>query len=300
MGDSERALTEMEPVAGERGVGEGKIVGEGKAARPFLKWAGGKGQLVPELMRRLPPSFSTYYEPFLGGGALFFALRPAHAVLLDVNQDLVNVYAVVKRKLPQLVESLSRHVYEESYFYSVRQADRSPDYPNWSDVERASRFIFLNKTCFNGLYRVNSKGLFNVPFGDYTDPTICDTENLTACSHLLSGTTVQCGDFRAVENDAVAGDFVYFDPPYAPLNATSSFVGYAKGGFTTEDQTALRDLCDRLAARGVQWMVSNSSAPLVLELYKHYKIERVSATRAINSKGTKRGKIEEIIVRNYG
>jgi DNA adenine methylase len=267
--------------------------------RPFLKWAGGKGQLISELLARLPQRYGRYFEPFLGGGALFFALQPAQGVLLDVNPELVNVYRVVRDELTALLSSLSGHVYDESYFYRMRAADRSADFATWSPVEKASRFIYLNKTCYNGLYRVNSKGMFNVPFGYYRNPTICDVSNLTACSTALHDTTIDCGDFRQVEELATAGDFVYFDPPYAPLTATSSFTSYAREGFGQDEQASLRDLCERLDAKGVRWMVSNSSAPVVFDLYKRYRIERVPATRAINSKGGKRGKVDEVIVRNY-
>jgi DNA adenine methylase len=148
--------------------------------RPFVKWAGGKSRLLPELLPRLPKHYKRYFEPFLGGGALFFALSPKGAVLADVNEELVNVYLVIQERVEELIVSLSQHSHNEEYFYQVREADRSPEYASWSPVERASRFIFLNRTCYNGLYRVNSKGLFNVPFGDYANPTICDAGNLAA------------------------------------------------------------------------------------------------------------------------
>jgi DNA adenine methylase len=269
------------------------------SARPFVKWAGGKGQLLTELVARLPKRYEHYFEPFVGGGALFFALRPPRATLLDINKELINVYSVVRDNLSELLISLSTHVHDEKYFYGMRQADRAPEYFQWSQVQKASRFIYLNKTCYNGLYRVNSKGLFNVPFGDYKSPMICDVPNLTACNAVLQSCKVECGQFLHVESLANPGDFIYFDPPYAPITATSNFTGYVKGGFGSGHQEELRNLCKRLDQKGVKWMLSNSSAPLVLDLYKEYQVEFVSASRAINSKGTSRGKIHEVIVRNY-
>jgi DNA adenine methylase len=272
---------------------------ESSSARPFVKWAGGKGQLLSELIARLPKNYIRYFEPFVGGGALFFALQPQMATLLDINEELINVYSVVKDNLPELLQRLSTHVHDEEYFYGMRQADRSPEYNRWGKVKRASRFIYLNKTCFNGLYRVNSKGLFNVPFGDYKNPMIRDVQNLTACSVALKSCEIECAQFVQVESLANHRDFIYFDPPYAPLSASSNFTSYVKGGFGSEQQEELRDLCERLDRKGAKWMLSNSSAPLVLDLYKQYRLEFVSASRAINSKGASRGKIQEVIVRNY-
>lgn len=267
--------------------------------RPFVKWVGGKAQLMKEITTRLPQTFTRYYEPFVGGGALFFHLQPKQAYLSDINDELINVYNVVKNNVEALIEELSNHVYEESYFYRVREADRSPSYGQWGIIQKASRFIYLNKTCYNGLYRVNSKGHFNAPFGDYRNPKICDPVNLRLCSQALQKAEVYCTSYHIVEERAQPGDFVYFDPPYAPLTATSNFTNYYKSGFGIEDQAELRDLCLRLDKKGVQWMVSNSSAPLILDLYKDYNIELISASRAINSKGKLRGKVKEVIVRNY-
>ncbi|MBR8833091.1 MAG: DNA adenine methylase [Stigonema ocellatum SAG 48.90 = DSM 106950] len=267
--------------------------------KPFVKWAGGKTQLLPELTSRVPRTFQRYYEPFLGGGALFFSLQPENAFLSDINAELINVYRVVKNNVEKLIASLRQHVYEESYFYAIREVDRSLEYVTWSNVEKASRLIYLNKTCFNGLYRVNSKGHFNAPFGDYHNPKICDPENLRACSQVLQNATIRTRSYLCIERHLQKGDFVYFDPPYAPLNPTSNFTNYSKDGFRRENQEALRDLCVRLDKKGVLWMLSNSAAPLILELYSEYNIELVEALRAINSKAGKRGKIKEVIVRNY-
>ena len=269
------------------------------SAKPFVKWAGGKTQLLLELTSRVPRTFQRYYEPFLGGGALFFCIQPENAFLSDVNAELINVYRVVKNNVEKLIASLTQHVYQESYFYKIREADRTVEYTTWNNVQKASRLIYLNKTCFNGLYRVNSKGQFNAPFGDYQNPKICAPENLRACSKVLQSATLTSSSYLCTEKHVHEGDFVYFDPPYAPLSTTSNFTNYSKNGFSRENQETLRDLCVRLDKKGVFWMLSNSAAPLILDLYSDYNIEMVEATRAINSKAGKRGKIKEVIVRNY-
>ncbi|MGB3790376.1 MAG: DNA adenine methylase [Phormidesmis sp.] len=267
--------------------------------KPFVKWVGGKTQLLSELIVRVPDSFSRYYEPFVGGGALFFHLQPQRACLTDINPDLVNLYIVVRDKVEELVQDLSQHVYEKEYFYRIRGIDRTSEYEMWTDVQRASRFIYLNKTCYNGLYRVNSKGQFNAPFGRYTNPTILDTDNLYACHAALQETVVEVADFYSVRRRVRANDFVYFDPPYAPLSATAKFTSYTKNGFDVDMQYALRNLCRALDKRSIRFMLSNSSAPLILDLYAEFNIEFVYATRSINSKAGKRGKIPEVVVTNY-
>ncbi|MDF5719631.1 MAG: DNA adenine methylase [Rhizonema sp. PD37] len=269
------------------------------SAKPFVKWAGGKTQLLLELTSRVPQTFQRYYEPFIGGGALFFSLQPEKALLSDINAELINVYKVVKSNVEKLIASLTQHVYQESYFYNIREADRTTEYTTWDSVQKASRLIYLNKTCFNGLYRVNSKGQFNAPFGDYQNPKICDPENLRACSKILQSATLTSCSYLCIEKHVHKGDFVYFDPPYAPLSTTSNFTNYSKNGFSTENQEILRDLCAKLDKKGVFWMLSNSAAPLILDLYSDYNIEMVEASRTINSKAGKRGKIKEVIVRNY-
>lgn len=267
--------------------------------KPFLKWAGGKTQLLCELTPRLPPKFNRYYEAFIGGGALFFHLCPHTAYISDLNEELINVYQVIKNDIEALIASLNQHIYDKDYYYQQRHLDRNPEYPNCDQIERASRFIYLNRTGYNGLYRVNSKGEFNVPFGKYKNPKISDPVNLRLCSAALQTTEIKCASFLEIESHIQGGDFVYFDPPYEPLTINSSFTSYSSGGFKKEDQIALRDLCIRLDQKGVYWMLSNSSAPLIFELYKDYEIEIVEATRMINSKITKRGKIKELIIRNY-
>lgn len=268
-------------------------------AKPFIKWVGGKTQLLPELTSRIPSDFSKYFEPFIGGGALFFHLQSEESTLIDINEELTNAYTVIKYKTNELIADLQQHIYEKDYYYQLRNIDRTDEYKLWSDVQRASRLIYLNKTCFNGLYRVNSKGEFNTPMGRYKNPKIVDEVNLRACSLALQKAEIINGSFLEVEEKATIHDFVYFDPPYAPLNATSNFTDYSQKGFDEKMQLDLRDLCDRLDQKGVRFMLSNSNAPLILDFYQDYKIEFVYATRAINSKANKRGKIPEVIVTNY-
>jgi DNA adenine methylase len=277
----------------------GEDTQEKSACRPFLKWAGGKTQLLPQLIQRLPKSFDRYIEPFLGGGALFFALQPRGAYLADCNSELINCFEVVRSHLPELVTELQSYRYEEAMYYEVRDLDRKPEYSELSPVKRAARCIYLNKTCFNGLYRVNSRGQFNVPFGRYTDPKILDEKNLRACSQALKSAILTSSNFEDIVEVAQPDDFVYFDPPYAPVSETSDFTAYASGGFDDSAQELLLLVCLKLHQKGVKWMVSNSNAPLIQELYRGFKIEPVDATRAINSKGSKRGPVVELIIRNY-
>lgn len=268
-------------------------------SKPFLKWVGGKRKLLKELEERMPSDFSAYFEPFMGGGAVFWHIKPKKAVLLDINPELVNTYRCVQKNVEALILDLRQHYYDQEYYYQIRNSDRTNCYSSWTDVQRASRFIYLNKTCFNGLYRVNSQGQNNVPFGKYKNPKIVDVENLRACSLALQSTEILTGSFLSIESKVESQDFVYFDPPYIPLNATSSFTSYSKEDFGLDMQIALRDLCHRFNQRGVRFMLSNSSAPVVFELYSKFKIDLVDVPRSINSKGDKRGKVKEVIVTNY-
>ena len=269
------------------------------ACRPFLKWVGGKSQLLPELLKRIPEGISRVYEPFIGGGALLFSCQPRDAYISDVNPELINAYEVVKNDVEALIEDLKKHLYQEEYFYEIRNVDRTPAFKKWSPVMRASRLIYLNKTCYNGLYRVNSKGQFNTPFGRYTDPTIVDAVNLRGCSKVLRDVSIHVASFEKIEESITTDDFVYFDPPYVPLSTTASFTSYHSDGFDSEMQRNLYRLCQRLDEKGVRFMLSNSSAPSIIDLYKKFKVELVTAARAINSKARGRGPVNEVIVTNY-
>ena len=264
--------------------------------RPFVKWAGGKRQIIKELVKRVPESFGVYYEPFLGGGALLFELMPKKAVVGDVNEELINAYTVVRDRVEDLIKSLKKHRNERDYYYRIRSW--RPKDP----VERASRFIYLNRTCYNGLWRVNSKGEFNVPFGRYKNPKICDEENLRAVSSYLRTADVRIvlGDYRETLKTAKRGDFVYLDPPYAPVSGTSRFTEYVSGGFSEEDQVKLAEVFRDLDRRGCYVMLSNSDTPLIRDLYKGFLIESVSANRPINCVGSGRSNHRELIIRNYG
>jgi DNA adenine methylase len=266
-------------------------------ARPFLKWAGGKRQLLPHLLRHVPPSVRStgrYYEPFVGGGALFFALRPARATLADVNERLVRAYRGVAHHVGDVVRLLGGYPHASEFFYRLRAEAIDAR----SDAEVAAWFIYLNRTGYNGLYRVNRKNVFNVPFGRYANPTVCDEPTLRACAAALAGTTLLVADFEKVVSSARRGDFVYFDPPYAPLSATSSFTSYTSDGFGPDDQRRLRDVARRLKKRGVHVLLSNSSAPLTRELYADgFEVFEVPATRMLNSKGDGRGAIAELVIR---
>ena len=266
---------------------------------PIVKWVGGKRQLMFELLKNLPKSYNRYFEPFIGGGALFFELQPDHAYILDMNEELINLYSVVRDSVDELIEDLSKHEISKEYFLEIRNIDRTEEYSKLSNVERASRFIYLNRTCFNGMYRVNSKGEFNVPFGNYKNPRIIDENNLLNCSELLKKTEIKCADFSEIIHKVQKGDFVYFDPPYVPLNETSSFTSYTKDGFDIDMQFKLRDVCDELDSMGVKFMLSNSDTKLVNELYANYEIKKVFASRQINANAAGRGKITEVLVKNY-
>jgi DNA adenine methylase len=264
--------------------------------RPFLKWAGGKGQLIAQYIPHFPKRFSTYHEPFLGGGAIFFHLQPQQARLTDINPELVNVFCCVRDRVEELITLLQQHRDRHSpEYYSALRAQ-----PMNSDLERAARLIYLNKTCFNGLYRENSKGQFNVPIGKYKNPTICDPESLRAASRALRSTQIERKPFEAVlEIAQTPDDFVYFDPPYHPISSTSRFTAYSRDSFCEADQIRLRDAVTVLANRGVQVMLSNSDCDFVRNLYKDFPIHSILAARSINSNGKRRGKITEVLITSY-
>lgn len=263
--------------------------------KPFIKWVGGKGQLIPQIWPLLPEKFNSYHEPFMGGGALFFALAPTYATLSDINAELVDCYAAIRDHALDVIQALKEHPYERDHFYKVRTWKPS-DLPL---VERAARTIYLNRAGFNGLYRVNKQGIFNVPFGRYKNPQICNTENILACARALRHVKVVHRDFHRILETARPGDLVYFDPPYVPVSKTSDFTAYSADGFTMEDQVRLADVFSRLADRGVHCLLSNSDTAFVRQLYKDFEIDVVSASRAINANAAKRGRINEVVVRSY-
>jgi len=267
----------------------------GSSARPFLKWAGGKNQLLPQLEPLLPKSFKRYHEVFVGGGAVFFSLAPASARLTDLNAELVDCYRAIRDDVEAVIKALGKHRYDQEHFYAVRDVDPG----KLSLADRAARMIFLNKTAFNGLYRVNSQGRFNVPFGRHKNPLICDASNLRACSRVLASAELEVADFAAVAKHARRGDFVYFDPPYVPLSETSYFTAYSAGGFGWDAQQRLAEVFRALAATRVKAMLSNSDTPAVRQLYAGFRIEVVAATRRINSQVDGRGLVDEVVVLNY-
>ena len=265
------------------------------AAKPFLKWAGGKAQLIDRFSSLIPGGSGRYFEPFVGGGALFFSLRPRRATLCDINAELMDCYSAVRDDVDAVIAALKKHRYEKRYFYRIRALDPS----TLTLPVRAARTIFLNKAGFNGLYRVNSQGRFNVPFGRHTNPTICDEPNLRACSLALRNARLGVKDFEQAVSQARPGDFVYFDPPYVPVSDTSYFTSYIPGGFGWDQQRRLASVFATLAERGVSVMLSNSDVAAVRGLYEGFRIDRVEATRRINCNSRARGKIGEVVVRSY-
>jgi DNA adenine methylase len=266
-------------------------------ASPIVKWVGGKSKLLPELLARMPESFGRYYEPFAGGAALFFRLAPKRAVLADSNPDLINLYSTVARDVNAVIRKLQVHrdEHDEAHYYDMRTRwnDREVE---WSTPERAAAFIYLNKTCFNGLWRVNRSGAFNVPIGRYTDPPICVPEALRAAQQVLSRAEIRRADYRTAIRDAKAGDFLYFDPPYDPVTPTANFTSYTANAFGPDEQRALADTARELVARGCKVMLSNSDTPFIRSIYKGFQIDRVKCARAINSNAAKRGDVDEVIV----
>lgn len=263
--------------------------------RPFLKWAGGKGQLLPQYQPFFPKTFGTYYEPFLGGGAVFFRLLPDRAVLTDINPELVNVYCCVRDQVEAMIEQLTQHqsLHSPDYYYKLRSTVGK------TDVEKAARLVYLNKTCYNGLYRENSKGEFNVPIGRYKAPRICHPELLRSVSRTLKNIRIGVNPFTAVSEAARSQDFVYFDPPYYPISLTSRFTEYNRYTFGEAEQIRLRDTFAQLAQRGVKVMLSNSDCPFIRDLYKDFQIHAIFASRSINSNAQKRGRITEVLVTSY-
>lgn len=275
-----------------------------RKARPFLKWAGGKQQLLTQYESCFPLNFTRYIEPFVGGGAVFFHLRntgklPNKSFLFDNNEELINTYKTVRDSVDELIEILAIHKkkHNREYYYKIRNLDRQNI--DLSDIERAARTIYLNKTCFNGLYRVNSKNQFNVPMGSYKNPKILHEDILKTASAALQNTCLEARNFQTTSDLALPGDFIYFDPPYDPVSKTSSFTGYTAKNFQDDDQRKLAAVFAQLTEKGCFCMLSNSHTPLILQLYRKFRIETVQASRAINSDASGRGSIKEVVVLNY-
>ena len=299
-------------------------------AKPFLKWAGGKGQLLVKFQDLYPTKLkegkiNNFYEPFLGSGAVFFDIAQRYkiktAYLYDINEELILAYKVVQQDVSNLITQLRRHekAYlkldekkRAAYFYKQRDSYNKLrlhiNYNNYSDawIARTAQLVFLNKTCFNGLFRVNSKGEFNTPAGDYKNPTICDEKNLLAVSKVLAIATIKKADFRQIKKDIKKNSFVYFDPPYRPISKTASFTAYSKHSFSDKEQTELRDLFQWINSKGEYAMLSNSDPKnnnpadnFFDDLYKEFTLIRIPAKRMINSVASKRGSINEIVVTNY-
>jgi DNA adenine methylase len=268
---------------------------------PFLKWVGGKRQIMPAIEQHLPKEIKAYIEPFVGGGAVLFHLQPKHAIVNDFNSELVNVYNVIKNDLENLLVDLQQHKNESNYFYEIRALDRTAAFEKLTDVERASRIIYLNKTCYNGLYRVNNSGEFNSPFGKYKNPNIVNEPTLRAVSFYLNSNNVRIEntDYETILNEADKNSFVYLDPPYHPVSGSSNFTGYVQGGWDESDQIRLKEACDLLDKKGIKFLQSNSCTDFIKHLYADYHIHIVKANRAINSDSEKRGEVEEVLIKNY-
>ena len=263
---------------------------------PFLKWVGGKTRLLSQMEGLLPEEFDGYHEPFVGGGAVFFRLLPDQARLTDVNGRLIDCYTAIRDDVESLADELARHARRHDKAYYYRQRERFNSARRLSGTQRAGLMMYLNKTCFNGLYRENSRGEFNVPMGSYKKPRVLDLPNLLAVHETLKGVDLGVASFERVLDHAEPGDLVYFDPPYVPVSATSSFTSYAKGGFGSDLQVRLAQVFAELAQRGCYVMLSNSDCGLVRELYAGWRIEQVWAPRSINSRADRRGAVPEVVV----
>jgi DNA adenine methylase len=267
----------------------------------IIKWAGGKKQLLAQFEPLFPNRIEHYYDPFIGGGAVALYIskhfKPKEVYLSDINEELINVYTVIRDNVEELIRELKEYKknHSKELYYKVRAINPK----TISDVERASRFIYLNKTCFNGLYRVNSKGEFNVPMGNYKNPAICSERDLREASKLLKGARIEVAQFYEGIKGAKKGDFVYFDPPYYPISKTSSFTSYTKDAFLEKEQSKLAEVFKELDKKKCHVMLSNSDTDFIKNLYENYDIRKVKATRMINCIAEKRGKINEVVVTNY-
>ena len=271
-----------------------------------MKWVGGKRQIISEIQNLLPKKITSYYEPFIGGGAVLFHIQPQRATINDLNAELINLYRVIKEQPSALIKDLSKHKNEAEYFYQIRSLDRDKEqYSQLTEVERASRIIYLNKTCYNGLFRVNNAGEFNTPFSamdrSWKEKLNRDTVKLTAVSSYLNQAHVSIlqGDFEASLQDIPHNAFVYFDPPYDPVSDSASFTGYTQGGFNRQEQIRLKRICDELHEKDIKFLLSNSCTDFILDLYRDYQINKIKANRFINSNAEKRGMVSEVLIRNY-
>ncbi len=281
-----------------------------KPAKPFVKWVGGKSKLIPEISKLIPNKINNYYEPFMGGGALFFELSNKklitnHSYINDINKKLMNCYEIIKQDPDSLIKLLKNIEKEykklnldnqKKYFYQIRQEYNQNSLDN---LTYCAYLIFLNKTCFNGMYRENSKGEYNIPFGDQPNPTICDVGNIQAVSHTLHDTHITSTSFEESIKTCKKSDFIYFDPPYYPLNTTANFTNYSKNNFTFKEQIKLSETFKQLHQKGCFVMLSNSNTDFIRKLYQPFNIHEVYSARSINSKGEKRGKIKELIITSY-
>ncbi len=271
---------------------------------PALKWVGGKRQLLKDIKPLIPEDFTLYYEPFFGGGAVLFEMQPQKAVINDANKELINVYLTIKDDCENLIDLLKEHTKKNTseYYYEVRGYDRDDElYGRLTSTERAARILYLNKTCYNGLFRVNQSGQFNAPYGKYKNPNIVNEETLRAMSKyfLNAKIKIMSGDYKDAIKGAKKGSFVYLDPPYHPISSSSSFTGYTNNGFGEIQQKELKKQCDILNKKGIKFLLSNSYCSFITDLYSEYQIKQVSAKRAINSKADKRGEVGEVLIANY-
>ncbi len=266
------------------------------AIRPFLKWAGGKTQLIPELAKYIPSSYNKYIEPFIGGGAFFFYLNPEKAIISDSNEELIITYKAVRDNVEDVIAVLKNYISDESFFYKIRAHNLN----TLSEVERAARLIYLNKTCFNGLYRVNKKGQFNVPFGK-RNGEFMNKEQLRDASEFLHNTIILCSDYLAIlKKNAEKGDFIFLDPPYYPVGKYSDFKRYTKEFFYHNDHLALKNEFDRLVKIGCNVILTNSDHPVILDLYKNYRIEIIDTKRLISSDPKTRNGKDIIVIATNG
>jgi len=277
-----------------------------KQYQPFIKWVGGKRGLIEQILPLFPKDFNDYYEPFVGGGAIFFELFAKgllynkKVILSDINGELVNTYKVIKNNPFELIDNLERfkEQHTKEFYYKIRELDRKENYNQLSNLQKATRFIYLNKTCFNGLYRVNKKGYFNTPIGSYKNPNISNRDQILNASEALQNVQIVQQSFKEIIKQAKKNDLVYFDPPYYPLNNSSNFTSYDSNCFLENEQFELFELFDKLSDMGAKVVQSNSDTKFIKDLYKNYDIKIVNANRFINSKGNGRGKITEVLIRN--